>query len=70
MFIKSFEKVAGPLRLSSPHARIDPVTVRDTLGASKKLPFPSPISRFASGHKPRAALKPLTSAGSFGKKVV
>ena len=56
MFSAGFKKMAGirPMKMMKPHAAIDPISTRDTLGASTKLPFSQPLSRFGSGSKPRS----------------
>lgn len=61
---KDFPKVAAGTKLPGPlggmkalsrPTRVDPITVRDALGASNKKPFSSPISQF--GSRPRKYLK-------------
>jgi hypothetical protein len=58
MFKVGFEKsAAGILKLPKP--RVDPVTTRDALGASRRIKPPS-IASFASGHHPRMGLKSMS----------
>lgn len=72
MFLRGFVKTAmvgmklpGPMNgmksMSKP-TRVDPVTVRDALGASKASGFAHPLSSF--GHKPRGGLKALSRVRS------
>lgn len=71
MFCHGLSKTAmlRPMKMLKSHSRIDPVTSRDALGASKALPFNKPLKQFASGDKPRMGWKPLSQAGGFGKRM-
>ena len=66
MFTRGLTKTAAfrPMKMKTPHANIDPISTRDMLGASTKLPFSQPIARFGSGHHPRGGIKPLSGVRS------
>lgn len=68
MFLTGLHKTAAlkPLKMVRTRAPIDPVTTRDALGATAKRPFSKPVYQFASGHKPRAALKSISAVRARG----
>lgn len=68
MFLGGLEKVAAikPMKLTRPRSPIDPVSRRDVFNVKPNPAFSQPISRFASGHKPRMALKAMSNVRSGG----
>ena len=68
MFVVGLEKIAAlkPLKVIRTRSPIDPVTRRDVFNLTAKPSFSKPISQFASGHKPRMALKAMSSVRSGG----